>query len=261
MFWMSKPSVRWPLRVFRSGVDRIVTWSTIQRDVAVNRIGFRGEAVVLVRHPVDQVFFRPENNERRILFSAGSTQRDFGILVEAARGLSIPVRIAASLVVALKGVKVSTVDVRESLKREENVQVDALNSSALRDAYSQALVVVVPLLQTDIDAGVNVILEAMAMGRPVISTRTKGQIDVIEDGKTGVFVPPGDAVALRASIDSLLQNPQVAEDMGKRARAYVEAHHRLEDFVEHIRVHSFELAGMYSKRWLRLPREMPLHTK
>lgn len=260
MFWISKPSVRLPLRLFRSGVDRIITWSSVQRDAAVKSAGFGAEEVVLIRHPVDQEFFRPENKERKIVFSAGSTQRDFGTLVEAARGLGLPVRIAASLVVVLNGFKVTTTDVREELARLENVQVDALNASELRDSYSEAKAVVVPLLPTDIDAGVNVILEGMAMGRPVISSRTAGQIDVISDGDTGFFVPPGDVAALRAMIEKILADPQAAEDMGRRGRAYVEEHHRLEDFVEHIRANSYELSGMRSRGWLRLPWTARLRT-
>lgn len=251
LFWMSKPSVRLPLRLFRSGVDRVITWSSVQREAAVSGIGFREDQVVLIRHPVDQEFFRPEQKERHILFSAGSTQRDFGTLVEAARGLAIPVRIAASLVVALKGFKVITTNVGETLEQDENVQVDALCSTELREAYADAKVVVVPLLPTDIDAGVNVILEGMAMGRPVIASRTVGQIDVIEDGRTGLFVPPGDAEALRAKIEMVLANPETSEAMGQRARAYVEVNHRLEDFVEHIRANSFELAQRRYRGWFR----------
>lgn len=253
MFWLSKPSVRLPLRVFRSGVDRIITWSSVQRQVAVERIGFGPEDVVLVRHPVDQEFFHPEARERKILFSAGSTQRDFDTLVEAARGLGIPVRIAASLVVALSGFKVTTTDVRQHLDKFDHVEVESLNSSQLRASYAEAKVVVVPLLPTDIDAGVNVILEGMAMGRPVISTRTTGQIDVIRDGDTGVLVPPGDVEALRAQIEMMLNDPQAAEEMGRRARAYVEKYHRLEDFIEQIRANSDELAGTRSRGLLRFP--------
>lgn len=260
MFWISKPSVRLPLRVFRSGVDRVITWSSVQRDAAVKRVGFRADEVKLIRHPVDQEFFCPENKERTILFSAGSTQRDFGTLVDAARGLGIPVRIAASLVVALNGFRVTTTDVRQLLAAHEDVRVDALNSSELRDSYADAKVVVVPLLQSDIDAGVNVILEGMAMGRPVISSRTAGQIDVIVDGDTGIFVPTGNVAALRAGICMILSDPQAAEDMGRRARAYVEENHRLEDFVEHIRANSHELSGMHSRGWLYPPWDARLRT-
>jgi len=91
--------------------------------------------------------------------------------------------------------------------------------------------VVVPLLPSDTDNGVTVILEAMAMGKPVICSRTRGQVDVIQEGVTGLYVPVGDAGALRAAILSLWNEPQRAQQMGRNARAAVEKHHTLEMFT------------------------------
>ncbi|WP_223945957.1 glycosyltransferase family 4 protein [Arthrobacter sp. NtRootA1] len=253
MFWLSKPAVRWPLRVVRTGIDRIVTWSSIQRTVAIEQIGFRPDDVVLVRHPVDLEFFKPVDSEREIIFSAGSTQRDFPTFADAVRGLDAPVHIAASLVVALDGYKIITRDVRDEPGWPENCQVRPLTSVELRDAYAAAKVVVVPLLPTDIDAGVNVILEGMAMGRPVIVSETQGQVDVIRDGDTGVFVPTKDSPALRSRIESFLADPEAAEEMGRRGRAYVEQNHRLEDFIDHVRSNVLELSARPSRRsfWSR----------
>lgn len=253
MFWLSKPAVRWPLRLARTGIDRIVTWSSIQRSVAIEQIGFRPDDVVLVRHPVDLEFFKPVDSEREIIFSAGSTQRDFPTFADAVRGLDVPVHIAASLVVALDGYKIITRDVRDEPGWPENCQVGPLTSVELRDAYAAAKMVVVPLLPTDIDAGVNVILEGMAMGRPVIVSQTKGQVDVVHDGETGVFVPTEDSSALRSRMESFLADPEAAEEMGRRGRAYVEQHHRLEDFIDHVRSNVLELSARPSRRnfWSR----------
>ena len=131
MFWLSKPSVRLPLRVFRSGVDRIITWSSVQRDVAVERIR------VPARTPSSWSVIRWTRNfsalrtgSGSILFSAGSTQRDFDTLVAAARGLGMPRRIAAPSVVALDGFKVTTTDVRQELDTSGDVEVESLDSIA-----------------------------------------------------------------------------------------------------------------------------------
>ena len=80
-----------------------------------------------------------------------------------------------------------------------------------------------------------VILEAMAMGKPVICSRTRGQVDVIEDGVTGIYVPVGDAEALRSAMLALWNDPQRARAMGQRAREYVLAHHTLDMFAENVR--------------------------
>jgi glycosyltransferase involved in cell wall biosynthesis len=55
-----------------------------------------------------------------------------------------------------------------------------------------------------------VIAEAMAMKRPVIATRAGGPTEIIEDGRTGYLVPPGDAEALAERLITLLTNPSLA---------------------------------------------------
>ena len=62
----------------------------------------------------------------------------------------------------------------------------------------------------------NVVLEAMALGRPVIGADTGGMPEVICDGETGLIVPAANAEALAAAIAQLLDNPQEAERMGQR---------------------------------------------
>jgi glycosyltransferase involved in cell wall biosynthesis len=101
----------------------------------------------------------------------------------------------------------------------------------LRDLYARSRFVVVPLMPSDTDNGVTVILEAMAMGKPVICSRTRGQVDVVEEGVTGLYVPVGDAAAMRAAILSLWNEPLRAQEMGRNARALVEKHHTLERFT------------------------------
>jgi glycosyltransferase involved in cell wall biosynthesis len=66
------------------------------------------------------------------------------------------------------------------------------------------------------------ILEAMATGRAVITTDMPGCRDPIEDGKSGIIVPPQDVDALADAMRSFLVNPQQAREMGNRARAIAE---------------------------------------
>jgi glycosyltransferase involved in cell wall biosynthesis len=66
-----------------------------------------------------------------------------------------------------------------------------------------------------------VILEAMAMGRPVVASRIGGIPDIVVDGETGLLVPPGDALALRQALQSLLDDPARRERMGALAKERV----------------------------------------
>ncbi len=63
-----------------------------------------------------------------------------------------------------------------------------------------------------------VLVEAMAMGKPVIATRVGGIVDLVTHGKNGLLVPPADAGALAEAIESLLSNPDGSKGMGKEGR-------------------------------------------
>jgi glycogen synthase len=63
------------------------------------------------------------------------------------------------------------------------------------------------------------LLEAMCAGLPIVASDVGGIPDVIDDGETGVLVPPGDAAALAAAIDGLFSDPARARLLAKRARA------------------------------------------
>ncbi len=62
------------------------------------------------------------------------------------------------------------------------------------------------------------ICEAMALGKPVLATDVGGNRELVEDGKTGFLIPREDTEALARAIVRLLQDPEMAHDMGQRAR-------------------------------------------
>src|SRR5262249_6596874 len=66
----------------------------------------------------------------------------------------------------------------------------------------------------------NVLLESMAAGAPVVSTRVGGTPEVVEDGVTGLLVPPGNAGALAQAIDRLLSDPDLAVRLGQSGREF-----------------------------------------
>ncbi|MGA8196731.1 MAG: glycosyltransferase family 4 protein [Acetobacteraceae bacterium] len=76
---------------------------------------------------------------------------------------------------------------------------------------------------TEPEAFGRVVIEAQAMGRPVIASDLGGPVETVEHGVTGWRVPPGDAGALAAAIEQVLELPAaVRADLGIRARAAVQ---------------------------------------
>jgi glycosyltransferase involved in cell wall biosynthesis len=105
----------------------------------------------------------------------------------------------------------------------------------MRALYARSRFIVVPLLPSDTDNGITVILEAMAMGKAVICSRTTGQVDAVRDGQTGMYVTQGDPRALRQAIGYLWDNPAIAEQMGKEGRRVIEREFTLDHFVARVR--------------------------
>lgn len=87
------------------------------------------------------------------------------------------------------------------------------------------------------------LLEAMAAGKPIVTTSIGSNLEATDNGRVASIVPPKDAVALADSIEHLLQNPDVAAGLGRAARerfdacyterrmldAYVSLYHELLD--------------------------------
>ncbi len=63
----------------------------------------------------------------------------------------------------------------------------------------------------------NVILEAMAAGIPIVATNIGGTAELINDGKEGILVAPANANALTEGLERLLQNGQLAKNLGAAA--------------------------------------------
>lgn len=66
------------------------------------------------------------------------------------------------------------------------------------------------------------LIEANAIGRPIITTNSVGCKDTVEDGKNGFLIAPRDVDALTEKLDLLLGDKQLRKNMGKAARAYAE---------------------------------------
>jgi glycosyltransferase involved in cell wall biosynthesis len=235
MYQFEKYNIRVPLKILKENLHAVVTWSSVQRRALIERIGFPSERVYLIRHYVDQVFYSPRPAEEDMICAVGAEMRDYATLLEALRGTGLRCHVAADHV---------RIPGRFRLLNDRRVPISALSARAdiqttlgrkslteLRDLYARSRFVVVPLFPSDTDNGVTVILEAMAMGKAVICSRTRGQVDVIEEGVTGHYVPVGDAAAMRTAILSLWNEPQRARQMGRNARALVEKHHTLEKFT------------------------------
>ena len=99
------------------------------------------------------------------------------------------------------------------------------------EALRQCDVFVLPSLS---EACSNVLLEAMATGLPVVTTRIGGNPGLIEDGRSGLLVPAGEPKPLAAAIVKLLDSRGMAAELGAAARARALAEFGMGRMIEHM---------------------------
>lgn len=161
---------------------------------------------------IDAEFFPPAKHAsgRKLLSVGNDRHRDWDTLLRAFAELADP----------LAELEVIT---RRPVPPGEGVTVTPhVTHPELRDRYADAAVVVVPLRPNLHVSGMTTILEAMASARPVVACETAGIRDYVEDGVTGLLVPPGDPASLAAAVRGLLADPDRAEAMGDAGRRAVE---------------------------------------
>lgn len=226
-------------------IDTFFVYSTWQKEFIENRWKVAPERVVFTHFMVDAKFFAPDQVEgkghpqplegeadwpvdRPVICAVGLEFRDYPTLIEAVRDLPVSVVIAAASPWSKRS------DTTAGHEIPENVFVRRFNQFELRRLYAQSAFMVMPLYEVEFQAGITAILESMAMARPVICSRTSGQTDVLAEGETGLYVPPGDVRALRGAIERLLAHPDEVRRMGLNARRRVETELSLECYVARI---------------------------
>jgi len=200
-------------------MDRIFVYAQAQYDWGVDRLGIAPETMALIPFHADDRFYRPLTVPVNpdLICSAGLEWRDYPTLIEAVADMpELSVRLAAASPWSKHE------DQTAGRALPPSVDARRYDYAGLRALYAESSFVVVPLRETDFQAGVTTILEAMAMGKAVVATRTTGQTDVITDGENGLVVAPGDVAGWRRAITRLRTDHVLRERLGRNARRWVE---------------------------------------
>jgi glycosyltransferase involved in cell wall biosynthesis len=91
----------------------------------------------------------------------------------------------------------------------------------LQQLYRRAAVVACPSRREGFGV---VCAEAMAHGRAVVASAVGGLLDLVEDEKSGLLVPPGDVAALRSALERLLADRDLRRRLGAAARERIRSH-------------------------------------
>ena len=221
----------WIEKTVVEAADRVIAVSGRMRDDILAHFGADPARVVVIHNGIDPERFR--RTERRdaldrlgvrapyVLFVGRITdQKGIFHLLEAARTLP------AGVQVVLCASAPDTPEIEERLRRAvpEHPNVRWINEMAPVDVvvqlYSHAAVFACPSVYEPFGL---INLEAMACETPVVASAVGGILEVVEDGKTGLLVPPGHPDELAVALGRVLENPALGRSLGQAGRRRVEA--------------------------------------
>jgi glycosyltransferase involved in cell wall biosynthesis len=219
---------------------RLIVHSPSQLAHARDLVGVPVERLRLIPYGVDTEFWRPAPAEAEdLVLAAGRDHRDYGTLARAVASIDVRVFVSGHSAHSPRA------RASEPATWPRNVERGFVDYLALRELYARSAVVVIPLLAADFPAGVTSLLEAMAMGKAIVVTATRGLQGIGDDGETMIQVPPGDANALERVIRGLLADPAEQQRLGRNARARVEQRYSLGAYAAAL---STELQAMANGR-------------
>lgn len=218
--------------VFRSAA-RVVVQSKAYKSFLMNACRLDENKFVMIPNGVDTTFFNPspesrknqqgvfDSNKKVILFVGRLvSQKGLEFLLRALRGIGKQ-EPKIRLVVVGEGPLRS-----HFVKRAKNLQISskvrflgAVPHKEMPKIYSESDIFVMPSLSESFP---NVLLEAMAMKKPIVSTRVGVAPEILKDRETALLVSPREVLELERAILRLLSNEPLALSLGENARKLAE---------------------------------------
>lgn len=197
-------------------VDVFISPSRFLKD-KVAEMGFKGK-VSYLPNCVDPGDFNPSFEVKGdTICYVGRLSKEKGIatLIEAVKGLDVQLKIIGDG--PLREV------IEQSIAAEGITNVTLLGHmsiSELKEQVAQCVCAIVP--SEWYENNPRSVIEAFALGKPVIGARIGGIPELVKDGETGLTFTSGDANDLRAKIEQLMADREAITRMGRNARAFVE---------------------------------------
>lgn len=209
-------------RIFLNGYDTVMYFSKKLYDRSNEYSRLNGKHAYTDRWGVDFNFFNdyverqatPPSND--FIHSTGGSVRDYKTLIEAFKDIDFKLKITTKTTPTESYFQ----NLTSNIIIDDTIQPGLHSVGKIRKDYYNALAVAIPILNNGHQSpfGITVVLEAMAMSKPIISTENKLYPFNLEKEKVGLYVDYGDVEGWRQSVNYLVNNPDEAREMGERGR-------------------------------------------
>jgi len=218
-------------KILLKATDKIVAVSESIRKDIIKYDGIDSSKILVIPNGIDTERFNPEGNfaDIRKGFSIKESDIVLGFVgrVVPAKGLEYLIDALPFLKKEFKNIKLlitgegSTMERLKKKAKENNVHDSIIFTGKRRDIPDILSCTDIFVMPSVAEGLPNALLEAMAMGKPIVATEVGGIPEVIKNRHSGFLVPPRNPEALATAIKDLISNEQLAAKMGQAARHIV----------------------------------------
>ena len=224
-----------------SSASFVITISNYNKNYLVEQRGFPGDKIHVVHCGINPKLFKCENvqsNEVPLILSVGRLveKKGFDILLKALSILKNNGELFQAVIVGNGPLYSDLIQLSDKLGLKENVTFTGpLESSIVRSYLFKCDLFVLPCKRAtngDVDGIPVVLMEAMACGKPVISSAISGIPELIKDGENGILIQENNIHALAAKIAILINDKRLSKKLGEQGRETVIKDFSLENQVK-----------------------------
>jgi glycosyltransferase involved in cell wall biosynthesis len=218
-------------KILLKATDKIVAVSESIRKDIIKYDGIDSSKILVIPNGIDTERFNPEGNfaDIRKGFSIKESDIVLGFVgrVVPTKGLEYLIDALPFLKKEFKNIKLlitgegSTMERLKKKAKENNVHDSIIFTGKRRDIPDILSCTDIFVMPSVAEGLPNALLEAMAMGKPIVATEVGGIPEVIKNRHSGFLVPPRNPEALATAIKDLISNEQLAAKMGQAARHIV----------------------------------------
>jgi glycosyltransferase involved in cell wall biosynthesis len=226
-----RPNRRIMNRILSKITDKIVAVSEDVKEDIIRYDRIDPSKLQVIPNGIDVERFNPEKNTSNIRKEFPLEEDDIVIgfigRIVPAKGLEYLLNALPYLKEEFKSIKLliigegSLVEKLKEKAKKNNIFDNILFTGVRRDIPEILASIDIFVMPSTAEGLPNSLLEAMAMGKPVVATEVGGIPELIKNGRSGLLVPPRNPEALATAIKDLITNDQLAAKMGQAARNFV----------------------------------------
>lgn len=226
-----RPKRRIMNRILSKITDKIVAVSEDVKEDIMRYDRIDPSKIEVIPNGIDVERFNPEKNTTDIRkeFSLEEDDIVIGFIgrIVPAKGLEYLLNALPYLKEEFKNIKLfivgegSLVEELKERAKKNNVFDNILFIGRRRDIPEILASINIFVMPSIAEGFPNALLEAMAMGKPIVTTEVGGIPEIVKNGFNGLLVPPRDTVSLSKAIKELISNDQLAAKLGQAARDLV----------------------------------------